>query len=210
MAVAFVLDRHAMASLANSRSSLRFSLELAALESGMQPPARGDEGPLRILPEKPAVAPRLLASVSMDFYDQRDREFWPFVRQAVLWLGPGDVDDVVRGLEGVLRDEVAGFAFRSGGGELGIQVGRAAPQPQPSSSPGGGDPASPHQKDAFAVEVGLDLATVLDEAAGAGHGAGEQLSLFRFVTGRAQLVSFGQALRDELFALRGERRPPSP
>ncbi len=185
-----------MAALANSRSSLRFSLELAALESGVQPRVRGAEGPLKILPEGPTAAPRLLGSVSMDFYDQRDREFWPFVRQAVLWLGPGDADDLVKGLETVLRDESAGFAFRSGGGELGIQVGRSR-----------GSNATTTE---YAVEIGLDLATVLDEAAGTGHVAGEQLSLFRFTTGRTQLVSFGQALRDELLAVRGDRRETSP
>ncbi|MHB8417810.1 MAG: hypothetical protein ACYDCL_07025 [Myxococcales bacterium] len=186
-----------MAVLANLRSSLRFSIELAALESGLAPPREGapPRAGLPIVPERSA-APRLLAAVSMDFFDQRDREFWPFVRQAVLWLGPGDADELVRGLTELLRDEVRGFAFRSGGGELGLQIGKVEGATLAAT--------------AYAVEVGLDLAAVLDEAAGSGHEAGEALSLFRFATGRPQLVAFGQALRDDLIALRGERAPPPP
>ncbi|HUB06005.1 MAG TPA: hypothetical protein VMB50_03345 [Myxococcales bacterium] len=181
-----------MATLGNLRNSLRFSLELAALESGVAPPREGSPRPGLSIVGAPASVPRLLASVSMDFFDKKDREFWPFVRQAVLWLGPGDADDLVGGLEKLLRDELAGFAFRSGSGELGLQLGKVQAETAAATT--------------YAVEIGLDLATVLDEAAGTGHEAGDALSLFRFATGRPQLVAFGQALRDELLALTGAER----
>ncbi len=66
------------------------------------------------------------------------------------------------------------------------------------------------QNAAYAVEVGLDLATGLGAAAGRGHDPGDALSLFRFATGRPQLVAFGQALRDELAAITGEPRAGRP
>jgi hypothetical protein len=58
----------------------------------------------------------------------------------------------------------------------------------------------------YAVEIGLDLAAVLNEAAGTGNEPGDALSLFRFATGRPQVVAFGQELRDELATLEGSQR----
>ncbi|MHB1847168.1 MAG: hypothetical protein ACYCWW_20275 [Deltaproteobacteria bacterium] len=189
-----------MASLSNSKGSLRFSLELAALESGpvlgrtqaASELAGSCEAPaprlgLPIVSEAPP--PRLLAATSMDFHDQKDGEFWPFVRYAVLWLGPSDPEELCAGLERLLRDEIPGFAFRSAEhGTLGLQVGKLS----------GTDAAST----VYAVEVGIDLAGVLDEAGGAGNPPGESLALFRFQTGRSQLVAFARALSDELSQLR--------
>lgn len=196
----------AMALLANSRNSLRFSLELATFESGAmltrqqaleaeqqepKPEAVGSKLGLPVL--GPQAAPqRLLASVSMDFFDKKDSEFWPFVRQAVLWLGSRDAHDLVEGISRLVRDEVPGFAYRSGGSELAVQIGKVQ---EPNLA-----------QTVYAVEIGLDLATVLNEAAGTGNEPGDALSLFRFNTGRPQVVAFGQGLRDELAMLEGPQR----
>lgn len=194
-----------MALLSNSRNSLRFSLELATFESPgfqsrsaaqaceVEPPPRGKLG-LPILGAGPKEPSRLLAAVSMDFFDRRDTEFWPFVRQAVLWLGPRDAHELVEAVSRLVRDEVPGFTFRSAGAELALQVGR-------SSAPAA--PEAGLAQSLYAVEVGLDLAAVLNEAAGTGNEPGDALSLFRFATGRPQLVAFGQGLRDELAVLAG-------
>jgi hypothetical protein len=199
-----------MALLANSHNSLRFSLELATFESfpmvtRQQAADQQLEAPPRPKLGLPIVGPeaapqRLLASVSMDFFDRRDKEFWPFVRQAVLWLGPHDAHDLVEGISRLVRDEVPGFAYRSGASELAIQIGKAEGAPNAAQT-------------LYAVEIGLDLATVLNEAAGTGNEPGEALSLFRFTTGRPQVVAFGQGLRDELAVLEGTQRgeqPPAP
>jgi hypothetical protein len=191
---------------------LRFSLELATFESGpMMTRQQALEADQKEAPEAPrsklglpVLAPqaaprRLMASVSMDFFDRKDSEFWPFVRQAVLWLGPRDAHDLVEGISRLVRDEVPGFAYRSAGSELAVQIGKVQ-EPNLAST-------------LYAVEIGLDLAAVLNDAAGTGNEQGDALSLFRFGTGRPQVVAFGQGLRDELAMLedpqRGEK-PPSP
>ncbi len=199
-----------MACLASDRGSLRLSLELAARESGA-PAARGAEGCELPAPASAKIGlpivgakglgadelPRVLCAVSMDFHDRRDGEFWPFVRYAVLWLGPNDPQELVLGLERLLRDELPGFAFRCAGlGALGLQVGRLSGERVGTTR--------------YAVEVGLDLAGVLDEAAGAGHPPGETLSLFRFQTGRGELVAFARGLADELAEIGGLGRATPP
>ncbi len=184
-----------MAALCNARGSLRFSLELAALETPELPRRSELSDPaaeklrLRILGEASAP-PRVLGRVSVDFFDRRDESFWPFVRQAVLWLGPSDATDLGEGLGRLLRDEVPGFSFQSAGKELALQCLRLE--------------AASAAATVYAIEVGIDLARPLDEASGPGHLAGEALSLFRFSAGRPQMVAFAQSLREELAALHGE------
>jgi hypothetical protein len=206
-----------MAILANTRNSLRFSLELATFESApfmtrQQVADQEAEAPrpkLGLPIVSPESAPqRLLASVSMDFFDKKDKEFWPFVRQAVLWLGPRDAHELVEGVSRLLRDEVPGFAYRSVHSELAIQVGKV----EAAAEAGAAAEAKAAQTQ-YAVEIGLDLATVLNDAAGTGNEPGDALSLFRFATGRPQVVAFGQGLRDELAMLEGSQRgekPPAP
>jgi hypothetical protein len=202
-----------MALLANSRNSLRFSLELATFESGamltrqqaleadqQEPKPEAPRSKLGLPVLGPQAEPkRILASVSMDFFDKKDGEFWPFVRQAVLWLGPRDAHELVEGISRLVRDEVPGFAYRSGHSELAVQIGKVQ---EPNLA-----------QTLYAVEIGLDLATVLNEAAGTGNEPGDALSLFRFSTGRPHVVAFGQGLRDELAMLEGPQRgekPPVP
>ena len=209
-----------MAFLSDARGSLRFDLSLAAFES---PPLRSRiereaelakaESPrigLPIVGEAPPPR-RLLATASMDFYDRKDQEFWPFVRMGVLWLGPGDARDLSDGLGRLIRDEVPGFAFRSecasvpgGASELALQIGRVGESGAEEdgsagrrAEAGGPEPS----KTVYAIEIGLDLAALLNEASGAKNEPGEALSLFRFSTGRPQLVAFGQELQAELAAV---------
>ncbi len=177
-----------MAVLFDARGALRLAISLAALETGERP-ARG-ERLLRVVADEPAK-PRLLAAASVDWLDRRDGEFWPFVRRPALWLGPDDADGLAHGVERLLRDEVAGFAFRSAGGELALQLGRM--------------PGEDMARTAYAVEAGIDLGGLLAEASGAEHEPGEALSLFRFTTRRAPLVEFGRGLREELSALRAAK-----
>jgi len=196
-----------MAHLPNHpRGSLRFVLSLGAVETAAPPP-RGDltscEAPAP--PEAGRVSlpivtggrpgpSRVLATAGVEYLDRTDREFWPYVRFGVLWLGPGDADGLIEGVSRLIRDEVPGFAFRSSGSsELGVQI---------SKLPGAA--GAPAAQDTYAVEVGLDLAPLLTETAGGPHAPGEALSLFRFVTSRPQLVAFGQALKDEFQALIGQ------
>jgi hypothetical protein len=192
-----------MAQLPNPRGSLRFVLSLGAIETAAPPP-RGDptscETPaepeprrtaLPILSEAGQRQNRVLATAGVEYLDRSDREFWPYVRFAVLWLGSGDVAGLIEGVSRLVRDEVPGFLFRSSGpAELGLQISKL-----PSLAGAA--------QDSYAVEVGLDLAPLLTESAGGPHDAGEALSLFRYTTGRPHLVAFGQALREELQALTG-------
>jgi hypothetical protein len=194
-----------MAQLPNHpRGSLRFVLSLGAIET-VAPPPRGDPTscevpaepePRRVaLPILSSAGPsqgRMLATAAVEYLDRTDREFWPYVRFGVLWLGPGDAAGLVDGISRLIRDEVPGFVFRStGAAELGLQI---------SKLPGVIGAAA---QDTYGVEVGLDLAPLLTESAGGPHPAGEALSLFRYTTARPQLVAFGQALKEELQALTG-------
>ncbi len=214
-----------MALLSNSRNSLRFSLELATFESApmltrqqateadqQEPKTEAPRSKLGLPILGPQALPqRLLASVSMDFFDKKDSEFWPFVRQAVLWLGPRDAHDLVEGVSRLVRDEVPGFAYRSSASDPMLRPSASARRPaEPAFSELAlqiGKVQEPNlAQTLYAVEVGLDLATVLNEAAGTGNEPGEALSLFRFSTGRPQVVAFGQGLRDELAMLEGTER----
>ena len=190
-----------MAQLPNPRGSLRFVLSLGAVETAAPPPredptsceAPAVPGPgrsaLPILSDAGVLRNRVLATAAVEYLDRRDREFWPYVRFAVLWLGPGDAEGLLEGVSRLVRDEVPGFLFRSSGSaELGLQI---------SKLPGLAGAA----QDSYAVEVGLDLGPLLTESAGGPHSAGEALSLFRYTTSRPHLVAFGQSLREELQAL---------
>jgi hypothetical protein len=192
-----------MAHLPNHpRGSLRFVLSLGAIETAA--PAPREDPTLCEVPPAPEPGrislpvvssartgpSRVLATAGVEYLDRTDREFWPYVRFGVLWLGPGDAEGLVEGVSRLVRDEVPGFVFRSSGSaELGLQI---------SKLPG---TAGAVAQDTYGVEVGLDLAPLLTESAGGPHATGEALSLFRYTTGRPELVAFGLALKEELQAL---------
>jgi hypothetical protein len=198
-----------MAQLLNQPGTLRFVLSLGAIETAAPTP-RGDPAScdvpaipdvpeprrlgLPILSQGTSSENRVLATAGVEYLDRSDREFWPYVRFGVLWLGSGDPDGLIEGLSRLVRDEVPGFLFRSSGlGELGLQI---------SKLPGSGPVAA----DTYGVEVGLDLGPLLTEAAGGAHAPGEALSLFRYTTGRPQLVAFAQSFREELQTLKSQRK----
>jgi hypothetical protein len=195
-----------MAQLPNHpRGSLRFVLSLGAIETGapapredptlceVPPPPEPGRVALPIVSGARPGPSRVLATAGVEYLDRGDHEFWPYVRYGVLWLGPGDAEGLIEGVSRLIRDEVPGFVFRSSGSaELGLQVSKL-----PSSA------GAPAAQDAYGVEVGLDLAPLLNESAGGPHDPGEALSLFRYTTARPQLVAFGQTLKEELQALLG-------
>lgn len=165
-----------MAVLHNDARNLRLLLELVDREV---PPAVPGQ------PPPPVEALRVIGTAGVEFYDRRDRSFWPFLRLPVLHLGGGDGPELVRMLRELCSLKVPGFAFRTGElGELALQVGRQE---------GGG----------LVVEVGIDLAAYLRETSGMVGEPGRELSLFRFTTGTAELVVFADQLRQEL-----DRLPP--
>ena len=169
-----------MAVLQNDAHTLRFVLSLVDRET------------LPKVPGQPAPAPetlRLLGTTSVEFFDRRDKGFWPFIRLPVVYLSGGDgatLIDAVRDLCALKRE---GLSFRTGASdEVAVQIGR---------QPGGG----------FVVEVGIDLAAYLFETSGRQGEPGRELALFRFTTGTADLVVFADQVKQELAALPPVRSP---
>ena len=165
-----------MAVLPSDTGALRFRLQVVQRESPAREPGPAQEGG--------PPAGRLLASAGVGYLDRRDGEVWPVVHLPVIYLA----GEAVRSLSVALADLVAGaapgFSWQSGpDGALGLQVGE-------------GDRAAPGG--AWTVEVGLDLAPFLAEAAGAPRRPGAELALFRFLATRASVVAFADALRREI------------
>jgi hypothetical protein len=166
-----------MAELANDTGSLRFRLEVVDREAPLRGPAP------RSAQDGGAPSGRLLASAFLGYLDRRDDEVWPFVHQPVLYLAPESARALAGSLADLLQGNVPGFAWQSGeDAALGVQVG--APEGLPAG--------------AFLVEVGMDLAPFLADAAGAPRRTGAELSLFRFLATRAALVAFAGALKAEI------------
>ncbi len=135
---------------------------------------------LRIDPVTREAGGRILASAAIEYRDARDREWWPLVRLPVVHLLPGSSETLVASLQGLLQGTVPGFAWQSGDGALGLQVG----------VPEG-------QGDLLVAEVGMDLALFLAESAGAPRREGAEAALFRWPVTRAASVAFADGLRRE-------------
>lgn len=131
---------------------------------------------------KPPASRKLLARVAVEHFDQKEGAWWPFVRLPALWLGVDEARELVGSLEAVIGGGGERFEFRSrGSGEVRLEIGR---------DPGG-----------YQVEVGFDLRTQLADLSGKRGEPGEDLALFRFRTGQAQLARFAGDLKVELTEL---------
>lgn len=147
-----------MADLANDTGAIRLRLDPVTREGGG----------------------RVLSSAALEYRDFRDREWWPLVRLPVVHLHPGAPEALVAGLQELLQGIAPGFAWQSGDGALGLQVGVAE-----------------GQGTLLVAEVGMDLALFLAESSGAPRREGAEAALFRWPVTRAAAVAFADALRRE-------------
>ena len=165
-----------MAVLHNDAKNLRLFLELVDRE--VPPVVPGQPAPT-------AQSVRVLGTAGVEFYDRRDKSFWPFLRLPVLYLSGTDGHALIHSLKELCSLKTQGFAFQTGAqNDVAVQIGRQE---------GGG----------FSVEVGIDLATYLLETSGKQGEPGRELALFRFGTSTAELVVFADQLKHEL-----EQLPP--
>jgi hypothetical protein len=150
-----------------------------------------DSGAIRLHldPVQREAGGRVLASAAVEYRDARDGEWWPLVRLPVLHLVPGAVEALVEGFQELLRGSAPGFAWQSGDGALGLQVGVAE-----------------GQGELLLAEVGLDLALFLAESSGTPRREGAEAVLFRWPVTRAGAVAFAGALRGEAGELAGDGR----
>ena len=140
---------------------------------------------LRVDPISREDGGRVLASAALDYRDARDGEWWPIVRLPVVHLVPGGAESLVAALQDLMQGVIPGFAWQSGDGALGLQIG----------VPEG-------QGELLVAEVGMDLALFLAESAGAPRRDGAEAALFRWPVTRGAAVAFADALRRESEALR--------
>jgi hypothetical protein len=169
-----------MAVLHNDAKNLRLFVELVDREV---PPLVPGQPPV------PAEMIRVLGTAGVEFYDRRDKSFWPFIRLPVIYFGGKDGPELVSSIRELCSMKVQGFVFRTGTqGDLALQVGRQQ---------GGG----------FVVEVGIDLATYLLETSGLQGEPGRELALFRFTTSTSELVIFADQVKQELDKLPPIRKP---
>ncbi len=165
-----------MAVLHNDAKNLRLFLELVDRE--VPPVVPGQPAP-------PAESVRVLATAGVEFFDWRDKTFWPFIRLPVLYLAGGDGHALIHSLKDLCSLKSPGFVFRTGNqSELAVQIARQE---------GGG----------FIVEVGIDLSTYLYETSGLQGEPGRELAMFRFGVGTSDLVVFADQVKQEL-----EKLPP--
>jgi len=169
-----------MAGLHNDARNLRLFIELVDRE--MPPLVPGQPPPA-------AESVRVLGTGGVEFFDRRDKSFWPFIRLPVSYFGGKDAPELVESIRDLCALKREGFAFRTGAqDELTFQIGRQQ---------GGG----------FVVEVGIDLAPYLFETSGLQGEPGRELSLYRFNTSTAELVRFADQVKQELDKLPPLRRP---
>jgi hypothetical protein len=165
-----------MAVLHNEAKNLRLFIELVDRE--VLPVIPGQ-------PRPPLEAARVLGTAGVEFYDRRDKSFWPFIRLPVLYLAGGEGHALIHSIRDLCALKTPGFALRTGTTEeLAVQVGRVE----------GGK---------FLVEVGVDLASYLLETSGLQGEPGRELAMFRFQTTTAELVVFADQVKQEL-----EKLPP--
>lgn len=142
---------------------------------------------LRVDPVSREDGGRVLASTALEYRDARDGEWWPVVRLPVVHLVPGGAESLVAALQDLMQGVIPGFAWQSGDGALGLQIG----------VPEG-------QGELLVAEVGMDLALFLAESAGAPRREGAEAALFRWPVTRGAAVAFADALRRESEALVGD------
>src|SRR5512136_2818738 len=118
---------------------------------------------LRVDPVARESSGRVLTSAAVEYRDARDGLWWPLVRLPVLHLLPGSAGTLVEALQDLLRGAAPGFAWQSGDGALGLQLG-----------------AAEGQGALLLAEVGIDLALFLAESAGAPRREGAEAALFRW------------------------------
>ena len=140
---------------------------------------------LRVDPVTREEGGRVLASAALEYRDARDGEWWPIVRLPVVHLVPGGAESLVSALQDLMQGVIPGFAWQSGDGALGLQIG----------VPEG-------QGELLVAEVGMDLALFLAESAGVPRREGAEAALFRWPVTRGAAVAFADALRRESEALR--------
>lgn len=150
-----------------------------------------------ILPPMPGAGPpppgggRLLTTTAVEFFDRRDKQFWPLYRQAVLWIAIDDGKAFVERVSALIRDELPEFAFRSViAPEIGWQFSKG-------------------EKGRYLVQLGFDLNAMLAEVAGMPAEFGRDFAMYRFTTTQPNLVAFGDQVRNELGdLLAGVPSPP--
>lgn len=142
---------------------------------------------LRVDPISREAGGRVLVTAALEYRDARDGEWWPIVRLPVVHLLPGGAGSLVAALQDLMQGVIPGFAWQSGDGALGLQVG----------VPEG-------QGELLVAEVGMDLALFLAESAGAPRREGAEAALFRWPVTRGGAVAFADALRRESEALRSD------
>ncbi len=135
---------------------------------------------LRLDPVSRVDGDRVLASAALEYRDARDGEWWPVVRLPVVYLAPGASEALVESLRELLQGTIPGFAWQSGDGALGLQIG--VPEGQGAL---------------LVAEVGLDLGLFLAESAGVPRREGAEAALFRWPVTRASAVAFADLLRAE-------------
>ncbi len=140
-----------MAELTNDAASLRFTLT----------PAGND-----------------LASAGIEFYDARDKKFWPLVQLPVLHLHLQSIRALGTMVGPLLSGQTDAFAWRGGHGEeLALSVAK-----------------STEEETRWVVELGLDLSAYLRETAHLYIAPKRELALFRFHTTAPRLQEFSAAL----------------
>jgi hypothetical protein len=142
---------------------------------------------LRVDPISREAGGRVLVTAALEYRDARDGEWWPIVRLPVVHLLPGGDESLVAALQDLMQGVIPGFAWQSGDGALGLQVG----------VPDG-------QGELLVAEVGMDLALFLAESAGAPRREGAEAALFRWPVTRRAAVDFADVLRRESEALRSD------
>lgn len=116
-----------------------------------------------------------LASAAMEFFDARDKGFWPLVQLPVVNLPGAALEALARMAEPVAQRKTDSFAWRGGAGEeLALSVVREA--------------------DAWIVEVGIDLSAYLRETARVFVAPQRELALFRFHATAEALSRFASEL----------------
>jgi hypothetical protein len=171
-----------MGYLTNEAKTLRWRFQVADKE--ILPPVPG-------APPPPSGGGRLLTTTAVEFFDKRDKQFWPLYRQAVLWISIEDGRLFLERLTALIRDELTEFAFKSLiAPEIGWQFARA-------------------EDGRYVIQLGFDLNAMLAEVAGLPAEFGRDLALYRFTTTQPNLVAFGDQVRAEIADILGPATPAS-
>jgi hypothetical protein len=118
-----------------------------------------------------------LASAAIEFFDARDKSFWPLVQLPVLHLHTEAITALARMIAPLLEGKTDSFAWRGGHGEeLALSVARGP------------------EEGRWIVEVGIDLSAYLRETAHLFIAPKRELALFRFHTTAGRLQEFSAGL----------------